>query len=546
MPSRLYAPLLVVLALLAVAKTQAAENSGLHVQLPASAPTATSGRLLLFAESAESAVKRAKGGPVTTVDAGAFSPGANAAAMEISRIAPGTTLTLDVDALAYPQAFSQLPDGDYYMQAVLDVERDDNYAGRDADDISSLPQRVELRRGHATSTFILDQRLSPPSDAWNLPAQVPAVIRDAAPDTRAHTHEIAFVSAKLSAFWGRPVHMRGWVVLPPGYDDAGSARYPVVYQTHGFSSNYRKQITAAIAIHAAMKRGEMPPMIVVMLDQAVPTGTHEFADSVNNGPWGAALTEELIPDLEQHYRMDSTPSGRLLTGHSSGGWAALWLQTRYPKLFGGAWATSPDPSDFHDFFGIDLYAAGANVYRAKSGDAYPIMRDQGQVLSTFAQFARMEEVIGPLGGQMASFEWVFSPRGADGRPQPLFDRSTGAVDPEVIAYWREHYDIARLITRDWAKLRPDLDGKIHVYVGGADTFYLDGAALRLKAALDSVGARSDVRILPGKTHFDIYAVGNDEMALMKQIFGQMYATARPAAAASAANTGAKIHGTPQR
>ena len=143
------------------------------------------------------------------------------------------------------------------------------------------------------------------------------------------------------------------------------------------------------------------------------------------------------------------------------------------------------------------------------------------------QCAKLERVFGSYGGQMASFEWVFSPRGVDGRPLPLFDRDTGDVDASVVAYWSEHYDIARRLQAQWPQLKPDLDGKIHVYVGGADTFYLDGPAHRLKAVLDGLHARSDIRFLPGKTHFDLYVVGTDRNGLLKQIAWDMYAVARP-------------------
>jgi S-formylglutathione hydrolase FrmB len=271
----------------------------------------------------------------------------------------------------------------------------------------------------------------------------------------------------------------------------------------------------------------MPPMIWVYLDESSPTGTHEFADSVNNGPWGKALTEELIPQLESTYRMDARVSGRFLNGHSSGGWATLWLQTRYPKVFGGTWSTSPDPSDFHDFTGVDLYAPHANVYRKADGSAYPLVRDKGKVLATFQQFAEVERVQGSYGGQLASFEWVFSPRAQDGSPMPMFNRDTGDVDPRVVAYWRENYDIAHRLEEHWSEVGPDLDGKIHLIVGTADTFYLDGAAHRLKEVLDGLHAKSDIRFLPDKTHFDLYVVGNDRTALLKQIAWEMYAVARP-------------------
>ena len=276
-----------------------------------------------------------------------------------------------------------------------------------------------------------------------------------------------------------------------------------------------------------MKTGKAPPMIWVGLDQSSPTGTSEFVDGVNNGPWGQALTAELIPDLERRYRMDAKPSGRLLTGHSSGGWAVLWLQVSYPKLFGGAWPTSPDTSDFHDFLAIDLYAPGANVYRKLDGTPWPLARDKGEMLVSIEDFTRREVVLGEYGGQLASFEWVFSPRGAGGLPVPMFDRTTGAVDTAVIAYWKEHYDVAEHLRRHWPELRRDLDGKVHLTVGSADNFSLDGGAHRLEATMKGLGARTDFRYVEGRGHFDLYTVGDDRWGLYKAIAWEMYALARP-------------------
>ena len=225
--------------------------------------------------------------------------------------------------------------------------------------------------------------------------------------------------------------------------------------------------------------------------------------------------------------MDAKASGRFLNGHSSGGWATLWLQTLHPKVFGGTWSTSPDPSTFHDFTGPDLYAPHANLYRQADGTPWPIMRDHGHVVSTLEQFGHFERVIGPYGGQLASFEWVFSPRGEDGRPEQMFNRDTGDVDPAVVQYWHDHYDISYLVTTHWPELRPDLDGKIHLYVGTADTFYLDGAAHKFQAALQGVGANATFTFIPDRTHFDLYQVGDDRRGLFKEILWQMYAVARP-------------------
>jgi hypothetical protein len=264
-----------------------------------------------------------------------------------------------------------------------------------------------------------------------------------------------------------------------------------------------------------------------MLDESLATGTHEFADSVNNGPWGAALTTEFIPWIESKYRMDAKGSGRFLEGHSSGGWATLQLQVNYPKIFGGTWSTSPDPSDFHSFSQIDLYAPHANLYRKPDGSAYPIVRDHEKVLGTMEEFARQERVLGDYGGQLASFEWVFSPRGADGRPLQMFNRDTGNVDPVVVSYWHDHYDLANIVATDWAARGKDLHGKIHLIVGTADTFYLDGAAHKFEAVLKGLNADPHFTYIDNRTHFDLYKEGDDRMALFDKITSEMYAVARP-------------------
>jgi hypothetical protein len=226
--------------------------------------------------------------------------------------------------------------------------------------------------------------------------------------------------------------------------------------------------------------------------------------------------------------MDAKASGRFLQGHSSGGWATLQLQVNYPKVFGGTWSTSPDPSDFHRFSEVDLYAPHANLYRKTDGTAYPIVRDHEKVLGTFEEFAKLERVLGDYGGQLASFEWVFSPRGADGRPLQMFSRDTGDVDPAVVAYWRDHYDLAHIVATDWASRGKDLRGKIHVFVGTADTFYLDGAAHNFEAVLKGLNADPHFTFIEDRTHFDLYKESDDRMALFDKIGKEMYTVSRPA------------------
>ena len=517
----------IILALLTTAPVASVAPAAVvvRVTMPAVATGPLSGRLLLFAQPLALAKAAAGSGEIRAVDARLDNPRATAiAAMEIHDLSPGAVVEMDADTLAYSKAFSALAPGPYAVQAVLDVSHHYAYAGRGPGDWLSPVTGVELPAGGAVT---LVAAIPPAPDPWAAVASMGAEVRARLARARADTQLVDFVSPVLSRFWGRPAHMRGWVLTPPGYGASPMRRYPTVYFTHGFGGDLNNLVQFAIYIDQAMADGSAPPMIWVLLDESSSTGTHEFADSVNNGPWGQALTSELIPDLERRWRMDARVKGRFLNGHSSGGWASLWLQTRYPKVFGGTWSTSPDPSDFHDFTGTDLYAPGSNVYRRADGSLTPLVRDHGKVLATMEDFARIEAVEGDYGGQMTSFDWVFSPRGPDGRPEPMFDRATGAVDPAVVAYWRDNYDIAFRLARDWPRLKPDLDGKIHVIVGTADSFYLDGAAHRLKGVLDTVGAKSDFRFLPERTHFDLNRVGDDNFALIKQIAWEMYAVARP-------------------
>ena len=474
-----------------------------------------SGRLLIFLEPGSGAKQ---------VQANEFRPSATSiAAEEVHGLAPGASVDIDVDGLAFPAPFSSLQPGTYQAEAILDVNHTYAYDGLEPGDLeSSVVALPNWTPGAGDEpAFVLDQ--TTPPRTLRTPPLSPEVLAAAE-----HSIEPAdFVSPALTAFSGRETHIRAWVVLPPDYAQHPRDRYPTVYWTHGFGAKLETIRPAALMMYSRMAAGKMPPMIWVMLDESLPTGTHEFADSVNNGPWGTALTTEFIPWLEAKYRMDARPSGRFLNGHSSGGWATLQLEVNYPRVFGGTWSTSPDPSDFHDFSGIDLYAPHANVYHRPDGTLYPIVRDHDKIIATFEEFAKQEAVLGVYGGQMASFEWVFSPRGPDGRPLEMFDRQTGDVNPDVVAYWHDHYDLAHIVAANWATRAPDLKGRIHLIVGTADTFYLDGAAHKFEAVLDSLHADPHFTYRDNRTHFDLYEEHGDRMAMMDEIAAQMYAVARP-------------------
>jgi S-formylglutathione hydrolase FrmB len=235
-----------------------------------------------------------------------------------------------------------------------------------------------------------------------------------------------------------------------------------------------------------------------VLDPDCGTGHHVFADSATNGPRGRALVEELIPYIEKTFPAIADPRARLVNGHSSGGWSSLWLQVTYPDTFGGVWSTSPDPVDFRDFQRIDLYAKDANMFRDPAGNRRPLARMRYRAVLFYDSFSRMEDVIGD-GGQLHSFEAVFSPLASNRSPRQLWDRATGAVDPETAGAW-EAYDIHLVLERNWRSLAPKLLGKLHVVTGGVDTFYLEGAVKLLKESLEALGSDAVVEIVPDRDH----------------------------------------------
>lgn len=480
-----------------------------------------SGRLLVFAA-------RATSGNMTS-DAVDLERGedVSVAARDVASFGTSRSATINTRTAAFPASFATLAPGTYRVQAVLDRNGDYNFTGRGPGDLASKVVTVHFPLS-SMPTLQLEHAVPPETDQFDTTG-LPLVAAEQIAASRPHLHDERMPSKVLTRFHGANQAVAAWVLTPPGYNAMSRTTYPTVYTATAFGTGHKLAGQQLSRMWHLMKTGVMPPMIWVALDHSSRNGTTEFADGVNNGPLGEALVEEVIPALEAKYRMDAKPSGRFLTGHSSGGWFALWAIVRYPQLFGGSWATAPDPVDFHDFLGVDLYAAGANMYRAPDGKPRPLERDHDKVLGTIEEAARLESVLGHSGGQLRSFEWVFSPRQRDGEPAFLFDRETGAVDPAVAAYWRERYDIGHRIEADWPRLGRYVDGKVHVVVGTADSYYLDGPVRQLDAAFRKVGGHADFRYVPGATHSMpmLYTTDGDRNALWKEMSHAIYAMARP-------------------
>jgi hypothetical protein len=494
----------------------------ISVTLPAAFETATGGRLLVFAEPAT-----AENATADEVELGDPQAGVAVSGRDVAAFGADRRAVIDTDDVAFPTGFASLPPGDYRLQAVLDRNGDYNHDGRGPGDLVSKVVTVRLPLV-SPPQIALEHAVGPGPGQFDTTGYPPAAVAQIAA-SRAHLHDERIASPSLARFRGTPQSIDAWVLTPPGYDPDAHATYPVVYTAGGFGATHRLDGQMLSRQWHLMETGAIPPMIWVTLDFSSPMGTTEFADSVNNGPWGEALVRDVIPALEFRYRMDAWPTGRFLTGHSSGGWFALWTMVSHPEMFGGAWATSPDPSDFHDFLGVDIYAPDANMYRDASGAPRPLERAGGKVRQTIEQLARLETVLGHEGGQLRSFERVFSPRRADGSLAPMFDRGTGAVDPAVAAYWRSHYDIAYRIEHDWGRLRKHLDGKLHLTVGTADSYYLDGSVRGLEAAIQKVGGLADFTYVPDATHSmnEVYARGGDRNGLWIEMTKAMLAIARP-------------------
>ncbi len=302
-------------------------------------------------------------------------------------------------------------------------------------------------------------------------------------------------SALLSDFHGRDVFLQGAVGLPAGYREHPQRRYPTIFTVPGFGGTHRRARRQK-PVQEQNERGV--EFLRVTLDPSCPLGHHVFADSANNGPVGEALVTEFLPAFDRRFRSIPDMRARFLTGHSSGGWSTLWLQVTYPDIFGGVWSTAPDPVDFRDFQRINLYRPGENMYVDRQGNRRPIALHNGRPVLWYDDFSWMEHVLGP-GGQLHSFEAVFSPRGPDGTPLHLWDRETGAIDTAVARRW-EPYDIRLKLERSWDDLAPRLQGKLHVFMGSQDTFLLDGAARLLKESLANRHSDAVVEIHSGKDH----------------------------------------------
>ena len=441
--------------------------------------------------------------------------------VDVNGMQAGQPVSVDGSAVAYPiESLSVLPPGTYTVQALL--QRYETFHRADGKTIKlpmdqgegrqwarapgnlySTPRKVVLGPGNGRAIEISLDKVIPP---------IPPP-----PETKYIKH-IRIQSEKLTKFWGRPMYLGAHVLLPQGFTEHPDARYPLVidhghfpYTMEGFreeppDSNLKPDYserfhwpgynkTQQEQAHQFFKDWTgpgFPRFLLVQIQHANPYYDDSYAvNSENLGPYGDAINEELIPYIERTFRGLGQGWARFMYGGSTGGWEALGVQVLYPDFYNGCFAACPDPIDFRQYTVIDIYNDRNAFFTEGPWRKVPRPghRDYlGHISTTIEAMNRLELVLGEQGrsgGQWDIWQAVYSPVGAAGYPKPIFDKRTGVIDRDVASYWREHYDIGHILRRDWATIGPKLRGKIHIYVGEADNYFLNNAVYLVEDFLKS-------------------------------------------------------------
>ena len=435
---------------------------------------------------------------------------------------PDSPLTVGDNAQGYPRAsLKEVPPGEYTIQAVLNVY--ETFHRADGKTIKLAPDRGEGQHWNLAPGNLLSEprkvRIGPgaPPVEVVMDGVIPPIQPE--PGTK-YVRHIRIQSALLTRFWGRPVYLSAIVLLPYGFDAHPEARYPlIVFHDHfvfGFNDfretppdpdlkpDYSERFHLAgynrIMQQEAYKNYQAwiapgtPRMLIVKLQHANPYYDDSYAvNSANVGPYGDAIESELIPAIERQFRAIGQGWARFVYGGSTGGWESLAAQMFYPDHYNGAFVACPDPVDFHAYMTADLYQQDNMFFLpgANKRVEQPAMRDYlGHTLISMRDNVAYEAALGDHGRSGEQFDiWqaVYSPVGADGYPQPIFDKQTGVIDRNTAGYWREHYDLNAILQRDWETLGPKLRGKLHIYVGSEDTYFLNNAVYLMEDFLKQTG-----------------------------------------------------------
>lgn len=444
--------------------------------------------------------------------------------VDLEGLLPGEVAVVDDEVIGHPWSMESLPPGDYVAQAAInvyeEVHRADGHTlwlptndGTIAfftvapGNLYSDPVPVRVGEGGGTARLEVTN-VVPPSQ----PRQ----------DTQWLKH-VRIQSDMLTRFWGRPIYINATVLLPRGYETEPHRRYPAVYALghtvpFGFNPDSTRVrglgvinpvtgVESGYDFYKEWIADDFPRVMAITFQQATPYFPDSYSvNSANNGPYGDAIVHEVIPYLEEHFRILREPHARILEGASTSGWQSLSLQLNYPDFFGGAWILQPDPIDFRRFQLTDIYS-DENAFTLSVGNLIrerPFRRTvEGQMVWTVREVSRFEAVLGSKGRsqyQLQGWEAVYGPAGPDGYPRPLWDPLTGVIDREVAHYWRDQgYDLRDYAERNWSVLGPKLAGKLHFFIPDMDDFYLNVAMYRfedfLRGATDPV---SDAEFFYGR------------------------------------------------
>ena len=438
--------------------------------------------------------------------------------LDVERMRPGQAVTIDDAAYGYPLRYlHDVPAGDYFMQVVLHryetFHRADGYTVKLPMDrgegqhwqlapgnLYSKPQKVTLRSGGDAVQIVLDQT-------------IPAIPE---PKDTAYIRHLKIQSELLTKFWERPIFLSANVLVPEGFDAHPEAHFPLMIfedhfndDFHGFRTTppdanlkpdyserfhlagYNKiQEEEAYKFYQEWIGPKFPRFLVVQINHANQYYDDSYAvNSANLGPYGDAIETELIPAIEKKFRGIGQGWARFVYGGSTGGWEAMAVQVFYPEHYNGAFVACPDPVDFRGFTNINLYQ-DKNAFYIEGPHMrveQPGMRDYlGRTLATTRAINQYELALGSharSGEQFDIWQAVYGPVGKDGYPQPIFDKETGVIDPATAEYWKQHFDLSAILKKDWSVLGPKLEGKLHVYVGSADTYFLNDGVYYLEDVL---------------------------------------------------------------
>ncbi len=473
--------------------------------------------------------------------------------VDVEGLAPGKPIVVDAKTFGYPRrSLTDLEAGDYFVQAVFNVYEEfhlgsgktvwlppDKGEGQhwNSKPGNSFNKPLKIHfdpKSQQAVKLTLDQVIPAIEGTDKDPAVMAA--RSPAAKWLKYMH---FRSDKLSAFWGRDTWLGAWILLPDGFDEHPDAKYPlIVYQDHYHEAIGPVPFTSAAPDpkSPAFRReqlgyrlfqdwtsGRLPRVILIYVQNANPYYDDSYAvDSANVGPYGSAINEELIPAIEKQYRGIGQGWARATFGGSTGGWEALATQVFYPDMYNGTYTACPDPIDFHAYQNINLYDDSNAFVRKGDFGEVPIAGDRktdGTVIATAAGEFGYEMVLGTRGRSTEQWDiWqaVYSPAGEDGYPAPIIDPVTGEINKKVLEYWHDHYDLTAILKRDWPTLGPKLEGKLHLAVGDADTYFLNNAVHLLQKQLEATrNPHSDATFQygPGMPH--CYTGGPSEYTMQE-------------------------------